>query len=81
MCLHASGQGCEPQIIFDKSLVEFQPILPFSNGSEAEVTITNPLEYPVEIYSLEFDKQYLQEEEVRERPDVNNLKLLSNNRL
>ena len=81
MYLHVSGQGSEPQVLFDKTLVEFLPILPFSNGSKAEVTIANPLDYPVEIYSLEFDKQYLEEEEVRQKPYVNNLKFLSNNRL
>ena len=58
------GGGSEPQLIFTPSLVEFEPVLPFSQGSEAEVTVTNPMPYPVEFYSLEFDKQYLEEEEV-----------------
>ena len=60
------GRGSEPQLVFDKHLMEFSPILPFSTyGSEVEVTVSNPMEYPIEFYSVEFDKQYLLEEEVR----------------
>ena len=39
-------------------------MLPFSSGSEAEVIVSNPMPYPVEIYSLTFDQQYIDEEEV-----------------
>lgn len=58
------GQGSEPHLLFDKHMIEFSPILPFSNGSEIEVTVSNPMDYPIEVYSLEFDKEYLIEEEV-----------------
>ena len=58
------GWGSEPHIQFDRSLVEFSPVLPFSPGSEGEVTISNPKPYPIEVYSLSFDGQYLEEEEV-----------------
>ena len=58
------GYGSEPQLDFDKTLVEFESVLPFSSGSVAEVTITNPTSHPVELYSLDYDKQYALEEEV-----------------
>ena len=64
LALHVEGFGSEPQIQFDRTLVEFSPVLPFTKGSESEVTISNPTPHPVEVYSLEFDKQYLKEEEV-----------------
>lgn len=64
LLLHVEGFGSEPQIQFDRTLVEFTPVLPFAPGTEAEVTVSNPMPYPVEFYSLEFDKQYLEEEEV-----------------
>ena len=51
-------------MVFDRTLLEFPPVLPFSSGSEAEVTLSNPMPYPVEIYSLNFDQQYIDEEEV-----------------
>ena len=65
LVLNVVGQGSEPQVVFDKNLIEFLPILPFSDASDGEVTVTNPMDYPVEIYSLEFDKQYSKEEEVK----------------
>lgn len=64
LSLHVEGHGSEPQVQFDRTLLEFPPVLPFSSGSEAEVTLSNPMPYPVEIYSLNFDQQYTDEEEV-----------------
>lgn len=51
-------------------MIEFEPILPYSIGSEVEVTVGNNMDYPIEMYSLEFDKDYLIEEEVRQRERV-----------
>ena len=62
--LKVRGFGAEPQLEFDRTVVEFSPILPFSNGAEEAVLITNPTAYPIEFYSLEFDRQYLEDEEV-----------------
>ena len=59
------GLGNEPKISFNHTLVEFPPVLPFSPGSEVQVEIANPTAYPVEVYSLEFDKQHIEEETVR----------------
>ena len=61
------GHGSEPQVEFDRQLVQFPAVLPFADGSEAEVTVSNPMPYSIEIYSLEYDKQYLEEEEVRKK--------------
>ena len=58
------GHGSEPRVEFDRQLVHFPAVLPFADGSEVEVLVSNIQSYPVEIYSLEFDKQYLEEEEV-----------------
>lgn len=62
-----SGEGMEPRLDFVRNLVEFKPILPHSVGEEAEVVVRNPCPFPIEFYSLEFDKQYLYEEKVRLR--------------
>ena len=64
LVLQVEGQGSEPQVQFNCTLLEFPPVLPFSSGSEAEVIVSNPMPYPVEIYSLTFDQQYIDEEEV-----------------
>ena len=58
------GEGLEPCVEFDRPLLEFGPILPHSPADEKDVVIRNPCKFPVEIYSLEFDKVYLDEEKV-----------------
>lgn len=69
------GIGLEPQIIIGQmrgttfeptTSIVFNPILTHSNGDEQEVVIKNPCSFPVEIYNLEFDKQFLEEEKVME---------------
>ncbi|XP_029109509.1 hydrocephalus-inducing protein homolog isoform X1 [Scleropages formosus] len=62
--LLAQGQGEEPQLEFSSSVLELAPILPYSRGEEGEVLVRNPCSFPVEFYSLEFDKQYLEEEKI-----------------
>ncbi|XP_015224105.2 hydrocephalus-inducing protein homolog isoform X3 [Lepisosteus oculatus] len=62
--LLAQGHGEEPQLEFSSSVLELGPILPYSNGDKAEVVVRNPCAFPVEFYSLEFDKQYLEEEKI-----------------
>ena len=47
-----------------RNLVEFGPILPHSTGFEENIIIHNPCSFPVEIYNLEFDKGYLEEEKI-----------------
>ena len=44
--------------------MEFGPILPHSTGDEQDIVISNPCSFPIEIYNLEFDPTYLQEEKV-----------------
>jgi len=56
------GDGLEPCIELERPLVEFSPILPHSSADEKEFTIRNPCKFPVEIYNLEFDEIYLEEE-------------------
>ena len=49
-------------IRFEPSFIETGPILPFSAGDEKVVTVTSNCEIPVELYSLDFDEQYKEEE-------------------
>lgn len=67
--LMCKGQGLEPHIEFERNLIEFGPILPHSAGDEQEVRVRNPGKFPVEIYSLEYDKMYLEEEKVTGSPN------------
>lgn len=58
------GKGSEPRIDLSKNSAEFEPILPHNIGDEQEIKISNPCPFPIEIYNLEFDKNYLEEEKV-----------------
>ena len=62
------GQGLEPRLEFERTLVSFGPILPHSAGDDQEVVVRNPCSFPIEFYSLEFDNNYLEEEKVRPFP-------------
>lgn len=63
--LQVSGHGLEPQLEFSPPVLELGPLLPYSHGAEGTVVVKNPCEFPIEFYSLEFDQQYLAEEQVR----------------
>ena len=67
IALTCRGQGLEPRLEFARSDVAFGPILPHSQGDTQEVTVKNPCSFPIEMYSLEFDKVYLEEEMVSGR--------------
>lgn len=58
------GKGLEPHIEFENSLLQFGPILPYTGRHEVSVKVSNPCAFPIEFYSLEFDKQYIEEEKV-----------------
>ena len=60
--LLARGIGVEQNLQFSASVLEFGPVLPVSQEVK-EVTITNLTPFPCEIYSLEFDPVYLEEED------------------
>ncbi|NXL83544.1 HYDIN protein, partial [Alectura lathami] len=62
--VQVSGHGLEPQLEFNPSVLELGPLLPYSGGMEGTVVVKNPCEFPIEFYSLEFDQQYLAEEEI-----------------
>ena len=70
------GEGYAPLVRFLPSFVEFGPVLPFSKGIEQEVVIINEGEVPFEIFSVDFDQQYKDDEErllVSDSYDVNGI--------
>jgi len=58
------GKGLEPRLEFSMNSLEFEPILPHSSGDEREIKIVNPCPFALEIYNLEFDRNYLDEEKI-----------------
>ena len=58
------GTGVEPKLEFSDTMLNFGPVLPYCVGDELDIVVKNPASFPVEFYSLEFDKKYLEEEKV-----------------
>ncbi|XP_063716545.1 hydrocephalus-inducing protein homolog isoform X4 [Symsagittifera roscoffensis] len=62
--LQVSGDGKEPGLDLESNVVEFGPVLPHSLGEERSVVFRNSSQFPIEIYSVEFDSQYIEEERI-----------------
>ncbi|CAF1470235.1 unnamed protein product, partial [Didymodactylos carnosus] len=67
------GSGLEPNIVIGQikenqfiptTSIIFNPILTHSQGDEQDIVIKNTCPFPIEIYNLEFDKQFLEEEKI-----------------
>lgn len=65
--LNVKGQGVNYQVDFIPDTCKLGPVLPYSTSSIACIEMRNPMEIPIELYSLDFDKQYLDEEEILKR--------------
>jgi len=49
--------------------IKLGPVLPYDRSAIQEFEIRNPMDQPIEIYSLDFDRQYIEEEEILKRVD------------
>ena len=65
--INAKGQGVNFQVDFVPDTVKMGPVLPYSTAAIACIEMRNPMEVPIEVYSLDFDKQYIEEEEILKR--------------
>ena len=63
--LQVNGEGKEPALELETNLLEFGPILPHGQGDEKTVVLRNPGVFPIEVYNVEFDTQFIDEERVR----------------
>jgi hydrocephalus-inducing protein len=65
--INAKGQGVNYQVDFVPDTVKLGPVLPYSNAAMACIEMRNPMDIPIEVYSLDFDKLYIEEEEILKR--------------
>ncbi|OQR91449.1 hydrocephalus-inducing protein [Achlya hypogyna] len=62
--ISCQGEGTELRVAFDPPMAELGPVLPFATPVERTVVMRNESDHPVEVYSLDFDAQYRDEEEI-----------------
>ncbi|CAK4295658.1 unnamed protein product [Aphanomyces euteiches] len=62
--ISCSGEGSELRVSFLPPMAELGPLLPFATPMEKEITMKNESDYPIEVYSVDFDTQYQEEEEI-----------------
>ena len=62
--LTVKGQGITHQIDFLPAQLILGPVLPYKHDAYSLVEMRNTTDYPVEIYSVDFDQQFKQEEEI-----------------
>jgi len=60
--IYCSGQGLGVNLKFDPPIMDLGPVLPYLHSTPFEVRLLNESSCDVEVYSLDFDKQYLEEE-------------------
>mmetsp|Transcript_8825 Transcript_8825/g.8173 ORF Transcript_8825/g.8173 Transcript_8825/m.8173 type:complete len:170 (+) Transcript_8825:2114-2623(+) len=65
--LNAKGQGIYYSVELTPELVKLGPVLPYDQNAIQAIELRNPMEQPIEVYSLDFDKKYIEEEEILKR--------------
>ena len=67
--LNVKGQGIHYQLEMLPETIKLGPVLPYDRSAIQEFEIRNPMDQPIEIYSLDFDRQYIEEEDILKRVD------------
>eukprot|EP00606_Chrysophyceae_sp_TOSAG23-5_P000584 GSChrysophyteH2.ASY1.ANO1.693.1 assembled CDS len=60
--LKVIGEGLGAVLKWDMPMMELGPIIPYTDGSEKVITLNNNSKFDVEIFSLDFDNTYKNEE-------------------
>lgn len=62
--IKCKGQGASINLEFSPLSCCIGPVLPYDKFAYTVLEVTNPTEYDTELVSMEFDKQYLQDEDI-----------------
>ncbi|ORX48158.1 hypothetical protein BCR36DRAFT_329786 [Piromyces finnis] len=65
--LHLNGTGIQNKLEFQPERLCFDPVLPYADIVEKKFSIYNPNEYPIEVYSRDFDTIYSEEKKILQR--------------
>ena len=67
--MNVKGQGINNLVELKPAEIKLGPVLPYDTKSIECFEIVNPMDHPIEVFSLDFDRQYLDEEEIIKRMD------------
>ena len=67
--LNVKGQGINYQVELLPEITKLGPVLPYDTSAIQTFEIRNPMDIPIELYSLDFDRKYVEEEEILKRHD------------
>mgnify|MGYP007088257961 CR=1 FL=1 len=62
--MNVKGQGIYYAVEIKEDKIVQGPILPYDKNCLTPFEVKNLMDFPIEFYSTEFDKQYLEEEEI-----------------
>jgi len=65
--LHLNGIGVQNKLEFQPEKICFDPVLPYADMIEKKFSIYNPNEYPIEVYSKDFDSVFNDEKKLLQR--------------
>lgn len=65
--LNVKGHGVNYALDIVESSIEMGPVLPYDKSAVKTIEIKNPMPFPIEVYSSDFDKQFVEEEEILKR--------------
>ena len=65
--LNVKGQGIHYQVDLVPETVHLGPVLPYDTSAVQCIELRNPMEQAIEVLSQDFDKQYLDEEDILKR--------------
>lgn len=65
--LNVKGQGIHYQVDPSPETVHLGPVLPYDTSAVQCIELKNPMDQAIEVISQDFDKQYLEEEEILKR--------------
>lgn len=65
--LNVRGHGINYALDIIENSIQMGPVLPYDKSAVKQVEIRNPMSFPIEVYSSDFDKQFIDEEEILKR--------------
>jgi hypothetical protein len=65
--LNVKGHGINYALDIIEHSIEMGPVLPYDKTSVKIVEIKNPMNFPIEVFSTDFDKKFMDEEEILKR--------------